>query len=82
MLSYGFALVSDLEELSEVIKGVNRNTLGSGTLAGNPFEIDRDLITKELGFVGYSTAEFGFIRLSDAYSTGRSLIPQTRDITR
>ncbi|KAL6790287.1 hypothetical protein GGI42DRAFT_358847 [Trichoderma sp. SZMC 28013] len=55
MLSYGFALVSDLEELSEVIKGVNRNTLGSGTLAGNPFEIDRDLITKELGFIPDST---------------------------
>ncbi|KAK4063203.1 uncharacterized protein Triagg1_9588 [Trichoderma aggressivum f. europaeum] len=60
--------VSDLQKLGEVIKSVNWNTLGCGALAGNPFEIDRDLITKELGF--HSPAEFGFIHLSDAYSTG------------
>ncbi|RFU80626.1 argininosuccinate lyase [Trichoderma arundinaceum] len=93
------------------------NTLGCGALAGNPFGIDRDMITKELGFDGliwnsiagvsdrdfvsetlqrgaafiqhisrwaedliiYSTAEFGFVRLSDAYSTGSSLMPQNSD---
>ena len=79
--------------------------LGSGALAGNPFQVDRDFLAKELGFqsvaenslwgvgdrdfiaefmmwaslvmthiskmaedlVIYSTAEFGFITLSDAY---------------
>ncbi|EHK26653.1 uncharacterized protein TRIVIDRAFT_218799 [Trichoderma virens Gv29-8] len=38
MLSYGFAFVSDLERLGEVIKRVNRTSR------------DRDMITKELGF--------------------------------
>ncbi|TFB04258.1 putative argininosuccinate lyase [Trichoderma ghanense] len=117
MLSYGFAFASDLERLREVIKRVNRNPLGCGALAGNPFGIDRDMITKELGFDGliwnsmagvsdrdfvsetlqwgamfmqhisrwaedliiYSTAEFGFVRLSDAYSTGSSLMPQKKN---
>ncbi|KAM0254649.1 hypothetical protein ACHAQJ_006558 [Trichoderma viride] len=52
MLSYGFAFANDLERLREVIKRVNRNPLGCGALAGNPFGIDRDMITKELGFDG------------------------------
>jgi argininosuccinate lyase len=79
--------------------------LGSGALAGNPFDVDREFLAKELGFrsvaenslygvgdrdfviefmmwasltmshlsrmaedfIVYSTAEFGFITLSDAY---------------
>ncbi|KAL7783844.1 L-Aspartase-like protein [Trichoderma ceciliae] len=102
MPSHGFAFASDLERLREVIKRVNRNPLDCGALAGNPFGIDRDMITKELGFDGliwnsmasvsdrdfhisrraedliiYSTAEVGFVRLSDAYSTESSLMPQT-----
>ncbi|KAL6853273.1 argininosuccinate lyase [Trichoderma novae-zelandiae] len=52
MLSYGFAFASDLDRLREVIKRVNRNPLGCGALAGNPFGIDRDMIIKELGFDG------------------------------
>ena len=27
----------------------------------------------------YSTAEFGFVKLSDAYSTGSSLMPQKKN---
>jgi argininosuccinate lyase len=86
-------------------------------LAGNPFNVDRIAIAKELGFDGllwnsmaavadrdfavetmqvastimghlsrwsedliiYSTAEFGFVKLSDAYSTGSSLMPQKKN---
>jgi len=117
MLSYGFAFASDLERLREVIKRVNRSALGCGALAGNPFNIDRDMMAKELGFEGilwnsmgavadrdfvtetlqwgamlmqhfsrwsedliiYSTSEFGFVRLADAYSTGSSLMPQKKN---
>ncbi|KAK1760138.1 argininosuccinate lyase [Echria macrotheca] len=117
MLSYGFAFASDLERLREVIKRVNRSALGCGALAGNPFNIDRDMMAKELGFedllwnsmgavadrdfvtetlqwgsmlmqhisrwaedlIIYSTAEFGFVRLADAYSTGSSLMPQKKN---
>ncbi|GKT66191.1 LOW QUALITY PROTEIN: argininosuccinate lyase [Colletotrichum tofieldiae] len=52
MLSYAMAFANDLERLREVIKRVNRNPLGCGALAGNPFNIDRDAISKELGFEG------------------------------
>lgn len=114
MCSYAFAFASDLERLQEVIKRVNKSPLGLGALAGNPFGVDREAISKELGFEGlimnslngvgdrdfatetmqwaatlmghvsrisedliiYSTAEFGFLKLSDAYSTGSSLMPQ------
>ncbi|KAM0335005.1 hypothetical protein ACHAQA_000039 [Verticillium albo-atrum] len=117
MLSYGMAFASDLERLREVIKRVNRNPLGCGALAGNPFNIDREAISEELGFEGllwnsmggvadrdfvtetlqwgsmlmqhisrwsedliiYSSGEFGFVRLADAYSTGSSLMPQKKN---
>ncbi len=117
MMSYGFAFASDLERLREVIKRVNRSPLGFGALAGNPFDIDRDMMAEELGFdsllwnsmggvadrdfvtetlqwgsmlmqhisrwaedlIIYSTAEFGFVRLADAYSTGSSLMPQKKN---
>jgi argininosuccinate lyase len=86
-------------------------------LAGNPFNIDRDAIAKELGFDGlimnsmagvadrdfvvetmqwgsmlmthlsrwaedliiYSSGEFSFVRLADAYSTGSSIMPQKKN---
>lgn len=91
--------------------------LGSGALAGNPFEIDRLKLAKQLNFTGvtsnsmqavgdrdhivdflyaaslisthlsrtaedmilYSTKEFGFLKISDALSTGSSLMPQKRN---
>lgn len=117
MLSYGHKFAEDLERLREVIKRVNRCPLGCGALAGNPFNIDRVPMAKELGFDGllwnsmgavadrdfvaeflqwgatlmqhmsrwsedliiYSTGEFGFVRLADAYSTGSSLMPQKKN---
>lgn len=117
LLSYGLAFAADLERLRELIRRVNRNPLGCGALAGNPFGLDRDMITDELGFDGllwnsmggvadrdfvtetlqwgsmlmqhvsrwaedliiYSTAEFAFVRLADAYSTGSSLMPQKKN---
>ncbi|XP_067866413.1 argininosuccinate lyase-like isoform X2 [Heterodontus francisci] len=89
----------------------------SGAIAGNPFKIDREFLSKELHFdaislnsmdatsgrdfvaeilfccslcmihlskisedlIIYNTKEFGFITLSDAYSTGSSLMPQKKN---
>ncbi|KAI1097820.1 argininosuccinate lyase [Jackrogersella minutella] len=117
VMSYSLAFANDLERLREVIKRVNKSPLGCGALAGNPFNIDRDMMAAELGFDGllwnsmggvadrdfvaetlqwaamlmqhvsrwaedliiYSTAEFGFVRLADAYSTGSSLMPQKKN---
>ena len=52
MLSYGMAFSDDLERLREVIARVNQSPLGCGALAGNPFNIDREAMAKELGFEG------------------------------
>ncbi|KAI4862706.1 argininosuccinate lyase [Hypoxylon rubiginosum] len=117
LLSFGFNFASDLERLREVSKRVNRSPLGAGALAGNGFNIDRDMMAEELGFNGllwnsmnavadrdfvteflqwgsmfmqhisrwaedlilYSSTEFGFVSIADAYSTGSSLMPQKKN---
>jgi argininosuccinate lyase len=55
ILSHATAFASELERLREVIKRVNRSPLGCGALAGNPFNIDRHAMAKELGFEGLLT---------------------------
>jgi len=117
MLMYGSFFASDLQRLREVKVRVNKCPLGCGALAGNPFDVDRDAIAKELGFDGlimnslagvadrdfvvetmqwgsmlmmhmsrwaedliiYSSGEFSFVKLADAYSTGSSLMPQKKN---
>ncbi|XP_042354585.1 argininosuccinate lyase [Plectropomus leopardus] len=117
ILSHAVALSRDVDRLQEIKKRVNVLPLGSGAIAGTPFDIDRELLRKELDFDGislnsmdatgqrdfvaeflfwaslcvthlskmaedlmlYSTKEFSFISLSDAYSTGSSLMPQKKN---
>lgn len=117
LLSHATAFADELKRLREVTNRVNRSPLGCGALAGNPFQIDRESMAKELGFEGllynsmnavgdrdfametmqwgssfmlkisrwaedliiYSSLEYGFVRLSDAYSTGSSLMPQKKN---
>ncbi|XP_036975862.1 argininosuccinate lyase isoform X1 [Acanthopagrus latus] len=117
ILSHAVALSRDVDQLQEIKKRVDVLPLGSGAIAGTPFDIDRELLRKELDFNGislnsmdatgqrdfvveflfwaslclthlskmaedlmlYSTKEFSFIALSDAYSTGSSLMPQKKN---
>lgn len=117
LMAHATNFLGDLERLIQVRARVNRSPLGSGALAGNPFNVDREFIAKDLGFesclenslsavsdrdfvaeflmwstlleshiskfaedlIIYSTAEFGFVKLSDAYSTGSSLMPQKKN---
>ncbi|KAI9098109.1 argininosuccinate lyase [Phlyctochytrium arcticum] len=117
LLSYAWNWHADAERLQQLIHRINRLPLGSGALAGNPFNIDRSFLANELGFDGvmpnslygvsdrdfvaeflfwssltmvhlsrfsedliiYSSAEFGYISLADAYSTGSSLMPQKKN---
>ncbi|NXK99072.1 ARLY2 lyase, partial [Mesembrinibis cayennensis] len=105
LLSHAVALTRDSERLGEVKRRINILPLGSGALAGNPLDIDRELLRSELDFASislnsmdavserdfvveflsvatllmihlskmaedliiYSTSEFGFLTLSDAY---------------
>lgn len=117
LMSHATNFEGDLQRLTQIRARVNRSPLGSGALAGNPFDVDRQFIADDLGFescmenslsavsdrdfvaeflmwstllgshvskfaedlIIYSTAEFGFVRLSDAYSTGSSLMPQKKN---
>ncbi|KAJ2078324.1 argininosuccinate lyase [Coemansia sp. RSA 988] len=117
LLSYAFWFQQDAVRLEQFLPRVSQLPLGSGALAGNPFQVDREWLAKELGFASvapnslygtsdrdfvaellfhasltmvhisrlaedliiYSTAEFGFVKLADAYSTGSSLMPQKKN---
>ncbi|XP_078728388.1 argininosuccinate lyase [Lampetra fluviatilis] len=117
LLSHATALLRDAERLGQARARTNVLPLGSGAIAGNPLNIDREILRKELNFdsislnsmdatsdrdfiaeflfaasltmthlsrmaedlVLYSSKEFGFVSLSDAYSTGSSLMPQKRN---
>ena len=116
-LSHFWALQRDLARLDDLTIRTSVMPLGSGALAGVPFEIDRIALAKSLGFqevsqnsldavsdrdfaaeylfcatmigihlsklaeqiVLYTSAEFGFFELSDAFSTGSSLMPQKKN---
>ena len=116
-LSHSWALQRDVERLQDLIKRVSVMPLGSGALAGVPFNIDRIKLAESLGFaeisqnsidavsdrdfaaeylfcasmigihlskqaeqiVLYTSAQFGFFELSDAFSTGSSLMPQKKN---
>jgi argininosuccinate lyase len=116
-LSHYWALQRDVERLGDLIKRISVLSLGSGALAGVPFDIDRTALAEALGFAGvsqnsldavsdrdfvaeylfctsmigihlsklaeqivlFTSAEFGFFVLSDAFSTGSSLMPQKKN---
>uniref|UniRef100_A0A3B3XQA7 Argininosuccinate lyase n=1 Tax=Poecilia mexicana TaxID=48701 RepID=A0A3B3XQA7_9TELE len=96
ILSYAVVLSRDVERLLEIKKRTNILPLGSGAIAGTPFDIDRELLrTAEFLFWAslclthlskmaedlmlYSTKEYSFVTLADAYSTGSSLMPQKKN---
>jgi argininosuccinate lyase len=150
LMSFFWMLQRDRERLHDLKGRVAVLPLGSGALAGNPFEIDREALAQDLGFANahasvaggqtnspsyggqtdspsyggqtdslsyvsqnsldavadrdfvaeflfwaallqihmsriaedliiYASAEFGFVTLDDAYSTGSSLMPQKKN---
>ena len=116
-LSHYWSLQRDHERLQDLTKRVSVLPLGSGALAGVPFDIDRVALAESLGFaevsqnsidavsdrdfaaeylfctsmigihlsklaeqiILYTSAEFDFLELSDAFSTGSSLMPQKKN---
>lgn len=123
-INFGFHLVAwcmnfkrDFERFSDSFKRNDILPLGVGAIAGTPYNNDRIMLAKELGFksvsinamdtvserdfaldllydismlmmhvsriaeelVLWSSYEFKFISLSDAYSTGSSIMPQKKN---
>ncbi|HBG74781.1 MAG: argininosuccinate lyase [Chloroflexi bacterium GWB2_49_20] len=117
LLSHFWALQRDRDRLADLRDRVAILPLGCGALAGTAFPVDRESLTKALGFdapapnsldavsdrdfaaeylfctamigvhlsklaenvILFTTAEFGFFELSDAFSTGSSLMPQKKN---
>ncbi len=115
--AYNEMLKRDRERFEESFKRVNVLPLGSAALAGTTFDLDREMVAKELGFdsisqnsmdavsdrdfaleflfnasvlmmhlsrlseelIIWSTQEFDFITISDAFCTGSSIMPQKKN---
>uniref|UniRef100_UPI00358FF77A argininosuccinate lyase isoform X2 n=1 Tax=Myxine glutinosa TaxID=7769 RepID=UPI00358FF77A len=54
IMGHAVALCRDADRLSELLCRTNVLPLGSGAIAGNPFNIDREFLRKELGFYSIS----------------------------
>lgn len=50
LMSYGFSFESDLSRFSDLLNRHDSLPLGSGAIAGNPFNIDRDALAERLQF--------------------------------
>jgi argininosuccinate lyase len=117
LLAYVEMFSRDVQRFSSAHELMDRSPLGSGALAGVAYDVDRQLVAKELGFAGitansidavadrdfvvdfvstaaltmvhvsrlaeelvlWSSAEFAFIRLPDAFATGSSIMPQKKN---
>ena len=117
LLAYYEMLKRDRTRFEENLKRVNILPLGSAALGGSTFDLDREMVAKELGFdsitensmdavsdrdfvleflfnasllmmhlsrlseelVIWSSQEFGFVTISDAFCTGSSIMPQKKN---
>ncbi|MEK7773732.1 MAG: argininosuccinate lyase, partial [Deltaproteobacteria bacterium] len=117
LLAYYEMFKRDTARLLDCLERMDELPLGSGALAGSPYDLDRRLAARLLGFsrvtensldgvsdrdfvieflaaasiimmhasrlseeiILWSTQEFSFIELSDAFSTGSSIMPQKKN---
>jgi argininosuccinate lyase len=117
LLAYFEMLIRDSQRFQEGLKRVNVLPLGSAALAGTTFNLDREMVAKDLGFdnisansmdavsdrdfvleflfaastlmmhlsrlseemILWSSREFGFVNLPDAFCTGSSIMPQKKN---
>ena len=117
LLAYFEMLQRDIGRFGDCLKRADVLPLGSGALAGVPYDINRRMLAQELGFdqisansldavsdrdfvieyqaaasmtmmhlsrlaeetVLWSSTEFGFIEIDDAYATSSSIMPQKKN---
>src|SRR5918994_2181336 len=92
LLAHAWALLRDVERLRDWDVRAAVSPYGSGALAGSSLGLDPEAVAADLGFehgsVGNSidgtasrdfVAEFSFVTLHDAFSTGSSIMPQKKN---
>lgn len=117
LMAYFFIFERDKKRLKCSYRRSDELPLGSGALAGTTFDIDREIVAKNLDFksvsensidavssrdflleflnalailglnfsrlaedlVIFSTEEFGYIEMDDAFTTGSSIMPQKKN---
>jgi len=117
LLAYHEMFKRDRNRFQGSLERVNVMPLGSAALAGSTFNLDREMVARELGFehisrnsmdavsdrdfvleflfnasvlmmhmsrlseelVIWSSQEYGFVRISDAFCTGSSIMPQKKN---
>jgi len=117
LLAYFEMLRRDSARFLDTLRRTNVMPLGAAALAGSTFDLDRDMVARELGFdevsrnsmdavsdrdfvldflfsasvlmmhlsrlseelILWSTQEFGFVSISDAFCTGSSIMPQKKN---
>jgi len=117
LLAYFEMFKRDRQRLKDSLARVNVLPLGSAALAGTTFDLDREMVARELGFdsisdnsmdavsdrdfvleyiftcsalmmhlsrlseelIIWSSREFGFITIPDAFCTGSSIMPQKKN---
>lgn len=117
LMAYYEMFRRDRARLAGLLPRINVLPLGSGALAGSTLPLDRDYVSRELGFpavtansmdavadrdfvvefiaaaalvmthvsrlaeelVLWSSQEFGFVEIDDAYATGSSLMPHKKN---
>uniref|UniRef100_A0A8C7V6L9 Argininosuccinate lyase n=1 Tax=Oncorhynchus mykiss TaxID=8022 RepID=A0A8C7V6L9_ONCMY len=77
ILSHAVALSRDVEQLQEINRRVNVLPLGSGAIAGTPFNIDREMLRQELAFDDISINSMDATGQRDFI--GSSLMPQKKN---
>jgi argininosuccinate lyase len=89
LLAYVEMFARDRGRLADCRRRLNECPLGSAALAGTSFPLDRDMTAAAISamhlsrlaeeIVIWCSAPFRFIRLSDAFTTGSSIMPQKRN---
>jgi len=117
LLAYVWMFLRDRARFGAVTEACSVMPLGAGALAGVNFDIDRELVARELGFAApapnsidavsnrdfaldylaaaattamhlsrlgaelvlWSTSEFAFVELADAWTSGSSIMPQKKN---
>ena len=88
LLAYAWMFRRDCMRLDDVLKRVRISPLGSAALAGTTYPLDPQSVADEVGFDGiygnsmdavWANPAFGFVQLSDGYSTGSSIMPQKKN---